>query len=195
MESTSAEIRFKKTTKEDPRAGFSTCSNVGRWAVEQGRRKLYLRVVGMLLGGHRRPGSAHTAAASKWRRPYRVGAWSERTAGTADRDVLPQHRRTERRCTSSLSASGRDAAGSLTNAERERPRRPCVRWCDERQTHFSIFPTAIVLYSVRAIEEYITLFNANASSRTLFHLGVVPDPPSSKQPLHASNYHVGCLFV
>ena len=24
---------------------------MGRWAVEQGRRKLYLRVVGMLLGG------------------------------------------------------------------------------------------------------------------------------------------------
>ena len=77
---------------------------------------------------------------------------SERTAGTADRDELPQRRRMERRCTSSLSASGRDAAGSLTNAERERPRRPCVRLCDEtheRQTHFSIFPTAIVLYSRR----------------------------------------------
>ena len=149
----------------------------------------------MLLGGRRRPGSAHTAAASNWRRPYRAGAWSERTAGTADRDVLPQHRRTERRCTSSLSAGGRDAAGSLTNAEREGPLPPCVRWCDERQTHFSIFPTTIILYYVRAIEEYITLFNANMSSQTLFCLGMVPDPPSSKQPLHASNYHVGCLFV
>ena len=40
--------------------------NMGRWAMEQGRRKLYLRVVGMLLGGHLWPGSAHTAAASKW---------------------------------------------------------------------------------------------------------------------------------
>ena len=40
--------------------------------------------------------------------------------GTADRDVPPQFRRTEKRCTSSLSAGGRDAAGSLTNAERER---------------------------------------------------------------------------
>ena len=49
---------------------------------------------------------------------------------------------------------GRDAAESLTNAKRERPRPPCVRWCDERQTHFSIFPKAIVLYYVRAIEEY-----------------------------------------
>ena len=168
---------------------------MGRWAVEQGQRKLYLRVVGVLLGGRRRPGSAHTAAASKWQRPYHVGAWSERTAGTADRDMLPQHRRTERRCTSSLSTGGRDAAGSLTNTERERRRWPCVRWCDERQTHFSIFPTTIVLSSVRAIEEYITLFNTNTSSLTLFRLGVVPDPPSSKQPLHASNYHVGCLFV
>ena len=156
---------------------------------------MYLRVVGMLLGGCRWPGSAHTAAASMWRRPYRVGAWLERTTGTADRDVLPQRRRTEKRCTSSLSAGGRDAARSLTNAESDRPPPPCVRWCDERQTHFSIFPTAIVLYSIRAIEEYITLFNTNASSRTLFRLGVVPDPPSSKQPLHASNYHVGCLFV
>ena len=149
----------------------------------------------MLLGGRRRPGSAHTAAASKWRRPYHAGSWSERMAGAADWDVLPQRRRSERRCTSSLSAGIRDAAGSLTNAERERPLPPCVRWCDERQTHFSIFPTTIVLYSVCAIEEYITLFNAYASSRTLFRLGVVPDPPSSKQPLHASNYHVGCLFV
>ena len=168
---------------------------MGRWAVEQRRRKLYLRVVGMLLGGRRRPGSTHTAAASKWRRPYRVGAWSERMAGTADRDELPQRRRTERRCTSSLSAGRWDAARSLINTERERPRLPCVRWCEERQTHFSFFPTAIVLYSVSAIEEYITLFNTNTSSRTLFHLGVVPNPPSSKQPLHASNYHVGCLFV
>ena len=168
---------------------------MGRWAVEQGQRKLYLRVVGMLLGGRRRPGSAHTAAASKWRRSYHAGAWSERTACTADRDVLPQRRRTEKRCTSSLSAGRWDAAGSVPNGERERPPPPCVRWCDERQTRFSIFPTAIVLYSVRAIEEYITLFNTNASSQTLFRLGVVPDPPSSKQPLHASNYHVGCLFV
>ena len=96
------------------------CSNVGRWAVEQRQRKLYLRVVGMLLGGRRRPGSAHTAAASKWRRPYCTGAWSERTAGTADRDELLQRHRTERQCTSSLSSGGRDAAGSLTNAERER---------------------------------------------------------------------------
>ena len=71
------------------------CSNVGRWAVEQGRRKLYLRVVEMLLGGHRWPGSAHIAVASKWQRPYRAGAWSERMAGTADQDVLPRHRRTE----------------------------------------------------------------------------------------------------
>ena len=45
------------------------------------------------------------------------------------------------------------------------------------------------------LEEYITLFNTNVSSRTLFHLGVVPDPPSSKQPLHMSNCHVGCLFI
>ena len=148
---------------------------MGRWAVEQGRRKMYLRVVGMLLGGRRWPGSAHTTAASKWRRPYRAGAWSERTTGTADRDMLPQRRRMEKRCTSSLSADGRDAAGSLTDGERERLPPPCVRWCDERQTHFSIFPTAIVLYFVRVIEEYITLFNTNTSSRTLFRLGVVPD--------------------
>ena len=122
MESMPVEVRFKERTKEDPHAVFSTCSNMGRWAVEQGRRKLYLRVIGMLLGGRRQPGSAHTAAASKWRRPYHAGAWSERMAGTADRDVLPQHRRPERRCTSSLSAGGRDAAGSVTNGERERER-------------------------------------------------------------------------
>ena len=54
--------------------------------------------------------------------------------GTADRNVLPQCHRMEKRCTSSLSAGGRDADGSLTNGERERPPPPCVRWCDERQT-------------------------------------------------------------
>ena len=148
---------------------------MGRWAVEQGRRKLYLRVVGMLLGGRRRPEPAHTAAASKWQRPYSAGAWSERTAGTADRDEMPQRRRTERRCTSFLFAGGWDAARSLTNTERERPRRPCVRLCDEtheRQTHFPFSPR-----------------------QSFYILGMVPDPPSSKQPLHASNYHVGCLFV
>ena len=120
--------------------GRSTCSNVGRWAMEQGRRKLYLRVFGMLLGGRRRPGSAHTAAASKWRRPYRAGAWSERTAGTADRDVLPRRHRTEKRCTSFLSPGGRDAAESVTNGEREReatalpfPRRTrCGRISDQQ---------------------------------------------------------------
>ena len=31
--------------------------------------------------------------------------------------------------------------------------------------------------------------------QSFYILGMVPDPPSSKQPLHASNYHVGCLFV
>ena len=150
----------------------------------------------MLLGGHRRLGSAHTAAASKWRRPYRAGAWSERTAGTADRDLLPQRRRTERRCTSSLSAGERDAAGSLTNAERERPRRPCVRWCDERQTHFFIFPTAIVLYSVRAIEEYITLFNANASTHQveLRFVHAWYTASIGKQPLHALKLARGLPF-
>ena len=109
MESTPAKIHLKQTTKEDPHAAT--------W--EDGQWKLYLRVVGMLLGGRQRPGSAHTVAASKWRRPYHAGAWSERTAGTADRDVLPQRHRMEKRCTSSLSTGGRDAAGSLTNGERE----------------------------------------------------------------------------
>ena len=32
----------------------------------EGQRKQYLRVVEMLLGGRRRPGSARTTAASKW---------------------------------------------------------------------------------------------------------------------------------
>jgi hypothetical protein len=101
---------------------------VGRWAVEQGQRG-YLGVIGMQLGVQRPAGSAHTAGASKWHRPYRVRAWSERTAGTADRYVLPRCRRMEKRCTSSLSAGGRDAAESVTNGERERerPPLPCVR--------------------------------------------------------------------
>ena len=47
--------------------------------------------------------------------------------GYADRDVLPQHRQTEKRCTSSLSAGGRDTAGSVTDGGRERPPPPCVR--------------------------------------------------------------------
>ena len=101
---------------------------MGRWAVEQGRRMLYLRVVGMLLGGHRRLGSSHTVA-SKWRRPYHARAWSERTAGTADRDVLPQRRRTEKRCTSSLSAGVRGCGRIRPMVrERERPLPPCLRY-------------------------------------------------------------------
>ena len=101
-------------------------------AVPKGRRDLTRRAPVA--------GSTNTSAASKWQRPCHAGAWSERTAGTADRDELPQHRRTKRRCTSSLSSGGWDAAGSLTNAGRERPPPPCGTWCDERQTHFSISP-------------------------------------------------------
>ena len=130
MESMPDELRFGQRTMEDPHARFSTCSDVGRQAVEQGRRG-YLEVVGMYLGERRRAESA-----SRWRRPSRAGAWSERTACTADRDVLPRRRRTEKRCTSSLFAGGRDVVGSVTNSERERerPPQPCVRYSEERQT-------------------------------------------------------------
>ena len=94
-------------------------------AVPEGRRDVTKRAPAA--------GSAHTTAASKWRRPYRAEACSERMAGTADRDVLPQCRLTEKRCTSSLSAGGRDVARSVTNGERERPP-PCVKYSEERQT-------------------------------------------------------------
>ena len=85
-------------------------------------------------------GLAHTEAPSWWCRPSAARAWSERMAGTAERDVLPRRRRTEKRCTSSLSPGGRDAAGSVTNSEREReataqpfPRRTrCDQISDQR---------------------------------------------------------------
>ena len=71
--------------------------------------------------------------------------------------MLPRRHQTEKRCTSSLSPGGRDAAGSVTNGERERPPhslspggrdaagsvtngererppQPCVRYSEERQT-------------------------------------------------------------
>ena len=109
-------------------------------------------------------------SASRWCRPCRAGAWSERTACTADRDVLPRRRQMEKRCTSSLSPGGRDAtgsvtnderererpphslspggrdaAGSVTNGERERPPQPCVRYFEERQTR----QASSIVYSER----------------------------------------------
>ena len=93
--------------------------------------------------------------------------WLERTACTAYRDVLPRRRRTEKRCTSSLSAGGRDAAGLVTNGERERerPPQPCVRYSEERQTRQAgsiVYSGAYYLFlhknpfifCVRAIERY-----------------------------------------
>ena len=73
--------------------------------------------------------------------------------------MLPRHHRTEKRCTSSLSPGGRDAAGSVTNGERERPPEPCVRYSEERTTFSSI---KIVLYSVYVPLSAITLFKNNA---------------------------------
>ena len=43
----------------------------------------------------------------------------------------------------SLSPGGRDAAGSLSNGERERPPQPCVRYSEERQT----MQTGSIVYS------------------------------------------------
>ena len=96
-------------------------------------------------------------------------------AGTADQDVLPRHRRMEKRCTSSLSVGGRDAAGSVTNGERERPPQPCVRYFEERQTRqagsivyserTTFFSIKIVSYSVYVPLSAITLFKNNAAMR------------------------------
>ena len=121
MESTLVEIRFSKQLKKIHMQQRGKMGNGARpeEAIPEGHRDVTRRALAA--------GSAHTAAASKWRRPYRAGAWSERMAGTADQDVLPQCRRTEKRCTSSLFAGRQDAAGSLTNGERERPPPPCVR--------------------------------------------------------------------
>ena len=62
----------------------------GAREVEQGRfrRKLYLMVAGMSLGGRWEAGSAHTTAARKKgsEAPLASGAW-ERTARQADRDA------------------------------------------------------------------------------------------------------------
>ena len=129
------------------------------------RPRGYLEVVGMYLGERRRAESAHTAAASRWRRPYHAGAWSERTSCAANRDVLPRRRRMEKRCTSSLSAGGRDAAGSVTNGERERPPQPCVRYSEERPTRqggsilysgadYLFLHKNRFIFCVRAIERY-----------------------------------------
>ena len=99
--------------------------------------------------------------------PTAPEAWSERTAGTVDQDVLPRRRRTEKRCTSSLSVSGRDAAGSVTNGEREieRPPQPCVRYSEESQTRqvgsivysgadYLFLHKNHFIFCVRAIERY-----------------------------------------
>ena len=150
--------------------------------------------------------SAHTAAASRWRRPYRAGAWSERTACTTDRDVLPRRRRMKKRCTSSLSAGGRDAAGSVTNGERERSPQPCVRYSEERQTRQACsivysgvdyrFLHKIVLYSVYVPLSDITSFKNNAPTHQveLCFVHVWYTTSVGKLPLHAFKLARGLPF-
>ena len=145
-------------------------------------------------------------AASRWCRPYHAGAWSERTACTADRDVLPRRRRTEKRCTSSLFAGGRDAAGSVTNGERERPPQPCVRYFQERQTRqacsivysewTTFFSIKIVLYSLYAPLSAINLFENNAATRQVKLCFVQAWYTTSlgKQPLQAFKLARGLPF-
>ena len=66
---------------------------------------------------------------------------------------------------SSLSADERDAAGSVTNGERERPPQPCVRYSEERQTRkagsivysgadYIFLHKNHFIFCVRAIERY-----------------------------------------
>ena len=111
--------------------------------------------------------------------------------------MLPRHRRTEKRCTSSLSPGGRDAAGSVTNGERERererPPEPCVRYSEERTTFSSI---KIILYSVYVPLSAITLFKNNAATRQVELCFVHAWYATSlgKQPLQAFKLALGLPF-
>ena len=107
--------------------------------------------------------------------------------------MLPQCRQTEKQCTSSLSAGRRDAAGSLTNGERERPPEPCVRYSKEQTTFSSI---KIILYSVYVPLSAITLFKNNAATRQVKLCFVQAWYTTSlgKQPLHAFKLARGLPF-
>ena len=127
-------------------------------------------------------------------------------ACTTNRDVLPRRRRTEKRCTSSLSPGGRDAAGSVTNGERERPPQPCVRYSEERQTRQGgsivysgadyLFSIKIILYSMYVPLSDITLFKNNAATRQveLRFVQVWYTTSLGKQPLQAFKLARGLPF-
>ena len=93
----------------------------------------------------------------------------------------------------SLSPGGRDAAGSVTNGERERPPEPCVRYSEERTTFSSI---KFVLYSVYVPLSAITLFKNNAATRHVEHCFVQAWYTTSigKQLLHAFKLARGLPF-
>ena len=96
---------------------------IARWKVRRPRYDLskQLKKIHMQQCGKMGSGAKPEEAVPEGRRdltrrapadgicPYRGRGWLERMAGTADRDVLPQRRRTEKRCTSSLSVGRRDA--------------------------------------------------------------------------------------
>ena len=120
--------------------------------------------------------------------------------------MLPRRRQTEKRCTSSLSPGGRDAAGSVTNGERERPPQPCVRYSEERQTRqagsivyserTTFFSIKIVLYSVYVPLSAITLFKNNAATRQveLCFVHAWYTTSLGKQPLQAFKLARGLPF-
>ena len=120
--------------------------------------------------------------------------------------MLPWRQRTEKRCTSSLSTGGRDAAGSVTNGERERPPQPCVRYSEERQTRqagsivyserTTFFSIKNVLYSVYVPLSAITLFKNNVATRQVELCFVQAWYTTSvgKQPLHVLKLARGLPF-
>ena len=95
----------------------------------------------------------------------------------------------------SLSPGGRDAAGSVTNGERERerPPEPCVRYYEERTTFSSI---KIVLYSMYVPLSAITLFKNNAATRQveLCFVHAWYTTSLGKQPLQAFKLARGLPF-
>ena len=91
----------------------------GEGELRRFRTKIYLKVVGMWIGGRREARSAHRQQ-QRDRRTSRAGARPEITVRPAV-GLLPRCRRRPKRCPSSPSPAEGDTSGSVTSGEDRKP--------------------------------------------------------------------------
>jgi len=97
---------------------WCTCSDVASWgsrAKAVSNEDIYLKVVGMWIGGRQEAGSAYRQQ-RRDRRTSRAGARPKITVRPAV-GLLPRCRRRPKRCPSSPSSAEGDTSGSVTSGE------------------------------------------------------------------------------